>query len=83
MTNLDKIKNIVHTLNSMNCKDLFIGLLLNEVIVYAQDIEDITQDDISVLEQVYDKFIESDTITSLFNQDILDILLEITKESDK
>ena len=71
--NKDVIKLMVRMFRNVNYKDLFGALVLNERIDYLQDLEDITDSDIVYLEELYDKFLDSD-ISGLINVEELEEL---------
>ena len=73
---MNKIKELLYILKNADYKDLFIALILNDKIDYIQDIEDLQEEDITYLETIYKEFIENDTITSLINPEILDMIEE-------
>ena len=74
--NLDRIKELVKQLRNENYKDLFAALILYEEIDYIHELEDVNEKDIEFLEKIYKKFMDKDYITSLINQDILDLMEE-------
>lgn len=71
---LENIKRLVKLLHNADYKDLFIALCLNEKIDYMHDIQDITLQDIDFLDNLYNDFIENDSITSFINSEILEKL---------
>ena len=71
---LENIKRLVKLLHCSDYKDLFIALCLSEKIDYMQEIDEIIKQDIEFLEDVYNDFIENDSITSLINSEILEKL---------
>ena len=71
--NIENVKELLLTIKKADYKDLFAALVLNERIDYAQDIEDITANDIEYLEELYDEFLNVDTMT-LLNEELLDYL---------
>ena len=69
----NNVIEILKYLKSANYKDLFGALILNEKIDYLQDVENIQDSDIKYIEELYNKFMNSDNI-SLINQDLIDDL---------
>ena len=67
----ENIIELVKLFKKVDYKDLFGALILNEKIDYLQDVEDIQDYDIEYLEELYNKFMNSDNI-SLINQDLID-----------
>lgn len=78
---LEDIKKLVKILHCADYKDLFMALCLKEKIDYMHDIEDITKQDIDFLDNLYNDFIENDSITSFINSEILE-KLEIEEMKD-
>lgn len=73
----ETIKRLLYQFRNEDYKNFIGALILNEVIDYQMDIEDITEGDIETTEEIYNKFIESDRITSIINQEVLDYIEEI------
>lgn len=67
------IKLMVRMFRNVDYKDLFGALILNEKIDYLQDLEDLSDADIKYLEELFDRFMQSDNIT-LINSDLLDAM---------
>ena len=78
--NKENIKSIVKYLNNLSYEELFASIIIYEKMDYLQDLEDLTDDDIKTLEKIYQRFMESKTITGLLNEEIQDIIEEITEE---
>ena len=74
--NKERIIELVKELRKENYKDLFAALILYEEIDFIHELEDVTDKDIEFLENIYQKFMEKDNITSLVNQDIFDLMEE-------
>ena len=79
--NKETIKRLLYQFSNEDYKNFIGALIMNELIDYTQDIEDITNGDIETLEEIYNYFIESDRITSILNQEVLDYIEKI-KESE-
>ena len=67
---LEEVKELLRIFKSADYKALFGALVLNEKIDYMSEIEDVNNKDIEYLEELYDKFMESDNLT-LINSDLL------------
>lgn len=74
--NKERIIELVKELRKENYKDLFAALILFEQIDFIHELEDVTEKDIEYLEEIYEKFMEKDYITSLINQDIFYLMEE-------
>ena len=74
--NKEKIIELVKTLNNNNYKDVFGAILIFEKLDYLQDLQDIDDKDIEYLEEVYNKFMDSPTITGLLNDELKEIIDE-------
>lgn len=72
--NKEKIIELVKTLNNNNYKDVFGAILIFEKLDYLQDLQDIDDKDIEYIEEVYNKFIDSPTITGLLNEELKEFL---------
>ena len=72
--NKEKIIELVKTLNNNDYKDVFGAILIFEKLDYLQDLQDIDDKDIEYLEEVYNKFMDSPTITGLLNEELKEIL---------
>lgn len=72
--NKEKIIELVKTLNSSDYKDVFGAIIIFEYLDYLQDLQDLNNIDIETLEEVYDKFMDSPTITGLLNEDLKEFL---------
>lgn len=72
--NKEKIIELVKTLNNNNYKDVFGSILIFEKLDYLQDLQDIDDKDIEYLEEVYNKFMDSPTITGLLNEELKEFL---------
>lgn len=72
--NKEKIIELVKTLNNNNYKDVFAAIVIFEKLDYLQDLQDIDDKDIKYLEEVYDRFMESATITGLLNEELKEFL---------
>lgn len=72
--NKEKIIELVKTLNNNNYKDVFGAILIFEKLDYLQDLQDIDDKDIEYLEEVYNKFMDSPTITGLLNEELKEFL---------
>jgi hypothetical protein len=80
--NKENIKNIVKYLNNLDYKELIASIILFEKLDYLQDIEDLTDDDIKTLDKIYQKFMDSNTITGLLNEEIQNIIDEILEDKN-
>lgn len=69
----ENIKEIVKQLNNYDYKELFASIVIYEQISYIQDVEDLTDNDIEFLEDVYYRFLHSE-ITGLINDDIKEMI---------
>lgn len=72
--NKEKIIELVKTLNNNDYKDVFGAILIFEKLDYLQDLQDIDDKDIEYLEKVYNKFMDSPTITGLLNEELKEFL---------
>lgn len=72
--NKEKIIELVKTLKNNNYKDVFGAILIFEKLDYLQDLQDIDDKDIEYLEEVYNKFMDSPTITGLLNEELKEFL---------
>ena len=72
--NKEKIIELVKTLNNSDYKDVFGALIVFEKLDYLQDLQDFNDGDIEYLEKVYDKFMDSPTISGLLNEELKEIL---------
>lgn len=72
----ENIKEIVKQLNNYDYKELFASIVIFEQISHIQDVEDITDDDIEFLEDLYYNFLHSE-ITGLINTDIKELIEEL------
>lgn len=68
--NKEKIIELVKILKNNDYKDIFGAILIFEKLDYLQDLQDINDKDIEYLEEVYNKFMGSPTITGLLNEEI-------------
>ena len=69
----ENIKEIVKQLNNYDYKELFASIIIYEQISHIQDIEDLTDNDIEFLEDIYYRFLHSET-TGLINDDIKEMI---------
>ena len=74
--NKEKIIELVKTLNNNNYKDVFAAIVIFEKLEYLHDLQDIDDKDINMLEEIYDRFMESSTITGLLNDELKEIIEE-------
>lgn len=74
--NKEKIIELVKTLNNNDYKDVFGAIVIFEKLEYLHDLQDIDDKDINMLEEIYDRFMESATITGLLNDDLKEIIEE-------
>ena len=74
--NKEKIIELVKTLKSNDYKDVFAAIVIFEILEYLHDLQDIDDKDIKYLEEVYDRFMESATITGLLNDELKEIIEE-------
>lgn len=74
--NKEKIIELVKTLNNSDYKDVFGAIVIFEKLEYLHDLQDIDNKDINMLEEIYDRFMESATITGLLNDDLKEIIEE-------
>lgn len=65
--NKENIKNIVKFLNNQDYKDLFAALVIFEKIDYLHDLNDLNDDDITYLENLYKKYLNNDSSVNLIN----------------
>ena len=70
----EKIIELVKTLKNNNYKDVFAAIVIFEKLDYLQDLQDIDDKDIEYLEEVYNKFMDSPTITGLLNEELKEFL---------
>ena len=76
--NLENVKTVVRFLRTIRHDTLFSALILNEKIDYLQELEDLTEKDIEFLKELYEEYIEDDTITGLLDiQRLVDKYSEI------
>lgn len=57
--NLENIKELVRIFKNADYKDLFGALVLNEKIDYLHDLEDLQENDLEYLEELYTNFMNS------------------------
>ena len=76
---LEEVKELLRIFKCANYKALFGALVLNEKIDYMSEIEDVNSKDIEYLEDLYNKFMESDNLT-LINSDLLDDLDDMEED---
>ncbi len=74
--NKNKIIELVKILKNSDYKDIFGALIVFEKLDYLQDLQDFNDGDIEYLEKVYDKFMDSPTISGLLNEELKEILEE-------
>lgn len=74
--NKEKIIELVKTLNNNDYKDVFAAIVIFEKLEYLHDLQDIDDKDINMLEEIYDRFMESATITGLLNDELKEIIEE-------
>lgn len=72
--NKNKIIELVKILKNSNYKDAFGALIIFEKLDYLHDLQDFNNGDIEYLEKVYDKFMDSPTISGLLNEELREIL---------
>ena len=72
--NKNKIIELVKILKNSNYKDVFGALIIFEKLDYLHDLQDFNNGDIEYLEKVYDKFMDSPTISGLLNEELKEIL---------
>lgn len=72
--NKNKIIELVKILKNSDYKDVFGALIVFEKLDYLQDLQDFNDEDIEYLEKVYDKFMDSPTISGLLNEELKEIL---------
>lgn len=72
--NIDKIKELVKILNNSDYKDVFSALVIFEYMDYLQDLNDFSNMDIEVMEEVYEEFMNNSNATGLLNSEIKEIL---------
>lgn len=72
--NKNKIIELVKILKNSDYKDVFGALIVFEKLDYLQDLQDFNDGDIEYLEKVYDKFMDSPTISGLLNEELNEIL---------
>ena len=76
--NVENVKTGVRFLRTIRHDTLFSALILNEKIDYLQELEDLTEKDIEFLKELYEEYIEDDTITGLLDiQRLVDKYSEI------
>ena len=71
--NKNKVIELVKLFKNVDYKDLFGALVLNEKIDFLQDLEDVNDSDIEYLEELYNKFLDSD-LSGLINIEELEEL---------
>lgn len=80
--NLENIKQIVKYLNGVKYSDLFGAIMVFEKLDYLHDLEDLNQQDLDYLEDLYDYFMDCDYFTGLFNTSELVEMYEIAKDEE-
>ena len=70
---LEEVKGLLKIFKSADYKALFGALVLNEKIDYMSEIEDVNDENIEYLEELYDKFLDSD-LSGLINIEELEEL---------
>ena len=68
----EKVKELIRLFHEVNYIDLFGALVLNEKLDYLQDLEDITDGDFKYAEELYDYFMDCDSITGLIDIDAIE-----------
>lgn len=72
--NKEKIIELVKTLNNNDYKDVFAAIVIFEKLEFLQDLQDVYDKDIEYLEEVFDRFMDSPTITGLLNEELKEIM---------
>lgn len=80
--NLENIKEIVRYLKGVKYSDLFGAIMVFEKLDYLHDLEDLNQQDLDYLEDLYDYFMDCDYFTGLFNTSELVEMYEIAKDEE-
>lgn len=80
--NLENIKEIVRYLEGVKYSDLFGAIMVFEKLDYLHDLEDLNQQDLDYLEDLYDYFMDCDYFTGLFNTSELVEMYEIAKDEE-
>lgn len=80
--NLENIKEIVKYLNKVKYSDLFGAIMVFEKLDFLHDLEDLNQQDLDYLEDLYDYFMDCDYFTGLFNTSELVEMYEIAKNEE-
>lgn len=74
----ENIVRLVKELKNVNYKDVVGALVVYEILenelYYDTELEELRDEDIKTLENIYDKFMESDTITGLLNDELKEII---------
>ena len=70
---LEKIKELVKILHNNDYKNIFGAMIIFEKMDYLQELEDLDNKDMETLENIYNKYMDSKTITGLLNEEINDI----------
>jgi hypothetical protein len=68
---LKDVKDLVNLFNEVNYKTLFKALMVYEQIDYIGELEDLTQEEIDYLEQVYNFYMKTD-INLINSTELLD-----------
>ena len=76
--NIEKIKELVKTIKSSDYRDYFAAIILNEKIDYLQDLEDLTENDLKYIENIYNYYMKNDI--SLFSEEIYNKIWEEVEE---
>lgn len=74
--NKNKIIELVKILKNSDYKDVFGALIVFEKLDYLQDLQDFNDGDIEYLEKIYNKSMDSHTISGLLNEELKEILEE-------
>lgn len=74
--NIEKIKKILKEFQKNDYRDYFAAVLLNEKINYMHEIEDITENDIKYIDEIYDDYTSNDNM-SLLSEEISGKIWEI------
>lgn len=72
--NKNKIVELVKILKNSDYKDVFGALIVFEKLDYLQDLQDFNDGDIEYLEKIYNKFMDSYTISGLLNEELKEML---------
>lgn len=72
--NKNKIIELVKILKNSDYKDVFGALIVFEKLDYLYNLKDLNDGDIEYLEKVYDKFMNSPTMSGLLNEELNEIL---------